>query len=163
METSELKQWIRKAREAVQGEPDPYKLEAFKVILSRLIEQASIRDILPEGAVRKRPSQVGRTKVVTSRIPDNVLQKLPNMTNKEKIQILLYFSGKALAKEEIKEETLDLGVDEGWWNGSNFKRDLMKRNKLVVEEKDSQGVARYRLSNIARLATKSLLNKLLKP
>ena len=158
-----MKQWIRQAREAVQGEPEPYKLEAFKVILSRLIEQASIRDILPEGAVRKRPSQVERAKVTTGKIPDNVLQKLPNLTNKEKIQILLYFSGKALTKEEIRERTMDLGVDEGWWDGSNFKRDLMKRNKLVVEEKDSQGVARYRLSNVARLSTKSLLDKLLKP
>lgn len=158
-----MKQWIRQAREAVQGEPEPYKLEAFKVILSRLIEQASIRDILPEGAVRKRPLQVERAKVTTGKIPDNVLQKLPNLTNKEKIQILLYFSGKALRKEEIRERTMDLGVDEGWWDGSNFKRDLMKRNKLVVEEKDSQGVARYRLSNVARVSTKSLLDKLLKP
>ncbi|MGH9922976.1 MAG: hypothetical protein ACRD38_09505, partial [Nitrososphaerales archaeon] len=45
---SDLKRKIRLAREAVQDEPNPYKLEAFKVILSRLIEQASMNAILPE-------------------------------------------------------------------------------------------------------------------
>ena len=63
METSELKQWIRQAREAVEDEPDPYKLEAFKVVLSRLIEHASISEILPEGAISKRP----RAKVMPGR------------------------------------------------------------------------------------------------
>src|SRR5574341_872551 len=136
METVELKQWIRQAREAVQDEPDPYKLEAFKVILSRLIEHASISEILPEGAIGRKP----RTKVSLGKIPENILQQISELTNKQKIQVLLYYAGKALTKEEIRAKTIDLGVDEGWWNGSNFKRDLMKRSKLLVEEKDAVGV-----------------------
>lgn len=155
METAELKQWIRQAREAVQDEPDPYKLEAFKVILSRLIEHASISEILPEGAIRKP-----RVKVAPEKIPENILQHISELTNKQKIQVLLYYAGKALTKEEIREKTIDLGVDEGWWNGSNFKRDLMKRSKLLVEEKDATGVATYRLSSVARASTQSLLEKL---
>jgi len=157
METTELKQWIRQARDAVKDEPEPYKIEAFKVILSRLIEQASISEILPEGAISKKPA---KAKVTTGKIPDDILQKVSKLTNKEKIQILLYYAGKALTKEEIRENTKDLGVDEGWWNGSNFKRDMMKRNRLLVEDRDAQGVARYRLSNIARVSTRSLLDKL---
>lgn len=157
METTELKQWIRQARDAVKDEPEPYKLEAFKVILSRLIEQASISEILPEGAISKKPA---KAKVTLGKIPDDILQKVSKLTNKEKIQILLYYAGKALTKEEIKENMKDLGVDEGWWNGSNFKRDMMKRNRLLVEDRDAQGVARYRLSNIARVSTRSLLDKL---
>ncbi len=157
MEATELKQWIRQAREAVQDEPEPYKLEAFKVILSRLMEEhASIGEILPEGAISKKPTK----KVTSGKIPDHVLQKLSKLSNKEKIQILLYYAGMALAKEEIKERSKDLGIDAGWWNGSNFKRDMMKRSKLLVEEKDAQGVARYRLGNVARAATKSLLERL---
>lgn len=155
METTELKRWIRQAREAVRDEPEPYKIEAFKVILSRLIDQSSISDILPEGAISKKPA-----KVTPGRIPDDTLQKVSKLTNKEKIQILLYYAGKPLAKDEIKDNAKDLGVDEGWWNGSNFRRDLMKRSKLLVEEKDSMGVARYRLSNVARASTKSLLDNL---
>ncbi len=157
MEATELKQWIRQAREAVQDEPEPYKLEAFKVILSRLIEHASIDEILPEGAIRKKSA---KTKVTLGKIPDDILQKISKLTNKEKIQILLYYTGRALTKEEIKEHAKDLGIDEGWWNGSNFKRDMMKRSKLLVEEKDAQGIARYRLGNVARAATKSLLERL---
>ena len=156
METSELKQWIRQAREAVEDEPDPYKLEAFKVVLSRLIEHASISEILPEGAISKRP----RAKVIAGKIPDMVLQNISKLANKQKIQVLLYFAGKALSKEEIREKSIDLGVDEGWWNGSNFKRDMMKRSKLLVEEKDVEGMARYRLSSVARASTQSLLEKL---
>jgi len=157
METTELKRWIRQAREAVQDEPEPYKLEAFKVILSRLIERASISEILPEGAISKKAA---KAKVTLGKIPDAILQKVYKLTNKEKIQILLYYATKALTKEEIKENTKDLGIDEGWWNGSNFKRDLMKRSRLLVEEKDAQGIARYRLSNAASASTKSLLEKL---
>ena len=156
MKTTELRQWIRQAREAVQDEPEPYKLEAFKVILSRLIEQGSISEILPEGALGKK----ARTMGTPGKIPDGILQKISKLTNKAKIQVLLYYTGKALTKDEIRENTKDLGVDEGWWNGSNFKRDLMKRSKLLVEDKDALGVARYRLSNIARSSTKSLLDKL---
>jgi len=156
METAELKQWIRQAREAVQDEPDPYKLEAFKVILSRLIEHASISEILPEGAISRKP----KAKVTPGKIPENILQHISKLTNKHRIQLLLYYAGKALTKEEIREKTIDLGVDEGWWNGSNFKRDLMKRSKLLVEEKDAVGVATYRLSSVARASTQSLLEKL---
>jgi hypothetical protein len=156
METTELKQWIRQAREAVQDEPDPYKLEAFKVILARLIEHASISEILPQGAVNKKP----RIKAGQGKIPEDVLQQISELTNKQKIQVLLYYAGKPLTKEEIREKSVDLGVDEGWWNGSNFKRDLMKRSKLLVEDKDAIGVATYRLSSVARASTQSLLEKL---
>ncbi|MGH9878267.1 MAG: hypothetical protein ACRD5H_11565, partial [Nitrososphaerales archaeon] len=153
METAELKQWIRQAREAVQDEPDPYKLEAFKVILSRLIEHASISEILPEGAISKKP----RIKTAPGKIPENVLQQISELTNRQRIQVLLYYAGKPLTKEEIREKSIDLGVDEGWWNGSNFKRDLMKRSKLLVEEKDATGIPTYRLSSVARASTQSLL------
>lgn len=156
MEATELKQWIRQAREAVQDEPEPYKLEAFKVILSRLIERASISEILPEGAVSRKPAKARSP----GRVPDDMLENVSKLTNKEKIQVMLYYAGKPLAKEEIKEKTKDLGVDEGWWNGSNFKRDMMKRSKLLIEDKDADGVATYRLSNVARVSTKSLLERL---
>ena len=144
-----MKEKIKQAREAVQGEPEPYRIEAFKVILSKLIEQQSISEILPEGAVGKKEK--------SGKIPDEVMKKLHELKYKQRIQVLLYYSKKALTKEEIKEKAKELGVDEGWWNGSNFKRDLMKRSKMLIEKKDVQGIARYRLSNIGEVATRSLL------
>ena len=144
-----MKEKIKQAREAVQGEPEPYRIEAFKVILSKLIEQQSISEILPEGAVEKKEK--------SGKIPDEVMKKLHELKYKQRIQVLLYYSKKALTKEEIKEKAKELGVDEGWWNGSNFKRDLMKRSKMLIEKKDVQGIARYRLSNIGEVATRSLL------
>lgn len=144
-----MKEKIKQAREAVQGEPEPYRIEAFKVILSKLIEQQSISEILPEGAVGKTEK--------SGKIPDEVMKKLHDLKYKQRIQVLLYYSKKALTKEEIKEKAKELGVDEGWWNGSNFKRDLMKRSKMLIEKKDAQGITRYRLSNIGEVATRSLL------
>ena len=95
-------------------------------------------------------------------IPYAIIMKMPDLKNKERIQILLYFSNKSLTKEEIKEQVSGIGIDEGWWNGSNFKRDLMKRRKILIEKKDVLGITRYKLSNIGDLITKSLLDKLLK-
>ncbi len=150
METSEMRRWIRQAREAVQDEPEPYKLEAFKVILSKLIEQHSLAAVLPP-EVTRRPKRAA-----PGSIPDRLLEGVSKLTNKEKIQALLYFAGRPLTKEEVRERTRDLGIDEGWWNGSNFKRDLMKRSRLLVEEKDEKGTAKYRLSNVAKASTKKL-------
>lgn len=154
LDTSELKQRIRQAREAVKDEPDPYKIEAFMVILSKLIEQRSIGEVLPEGAVKRDRK---------GRVPDQIIRNLGDLKYKERIQILLYYNDKALAKEEIREQAKELGVDEGWWNGSNFKRDLMKRNKILLEKKDAQGVPRYRLNDIGKAATRSLIERLQKP
>ncbi|MGH9910385.1 MAG: hypothetical protein ACRD32_07065, partial [Nitrososphaerales archaeon] len=112
MDASQLKEKIKQAREAVQGEPEPYRIEAFKVILSKLIEQQSISEILPEGTVGKKEK--------SGKIPDEVMKKLHELKYKQRIQVLLYYSKKALTKEEIKEKAKELGVDEGWWNGSNF-------------------------------------------
>jgi hypothetical protein len=47
-EQSDLKKKIKLAKRLVEDEPDPYKIEAFKVILSKLIEQRSIAEIIPE-------------------------------------------------------------------------------------------------------------------
>ena len=154
MDTLELKRKIKYAKEAVKDEPDPYKIEAFKVILSNLIAQRSIDEILPEGVVRNAEKM--------NKIPYAVIRKMPDLKNKERIQILLYFSNKSLTKEEIKEQVRGIGVDEGWWNGSNFKRDLMNRRKILIEKKDTLGITRYKLSNTGELTIKSLLDKLLK-
>ena len=153
LNTSELKQRIRQAREAVRDEPEPYKIEAFKVILSKLIEQRSVSRVLP--------NLVGKLEK-TGKIPNEILQRLQHLKYKERILVLLHFSDTTLTKEEIKEKAKELGVDEGWWNGSNFRRDLMKRSKMVLEKKDVQGVPRYRLSNNGEAATKLLVEQILK-
>ncbi len=154
LNTSELKQRIRQAREAVRDEPEPYKIEAFKVILSKLIEQRSVSRVLPNEVVGKLEK--------TGKIPNEILQRLQHLKYKERILVLLHFSNTTLAKEEIKEKAKELGVDEGWWNGSNFRRDLMKRSKMVIEKKDAQGVSKYRLSNNGEAATKLVVEQLMK-
>ncbi|MFQ5920896.1 MAG: hypothetical protein ACE5JV_02645 [Nitrososphaerales archaeon] len=162
MERSDLKRWIRLAYDAVQGQPEPYKLEAFKVILSRLIEQGSISEILPEGVIAKKTTTTAaRARLQPGRIPEDVLENVSELTNREKIQVQLYYAGRPLTKEEIRRGTKDLGIDDGWWNGSNFKRDMMKRSKLLVEEKAGKGEdPRYRLTSVARASTKNLLERL---
>lgn len=48
MNSEELKEKIRLAKEAVEGEKDPYKTEAFKVILGKLIESSTTSDYKPK-------------------------------------------------------------------------------------------------------------------
>jgi hypothetical protein len=47
-EKSDLKKKIKLAKRLVEDEPDPYKIEAFKVILAKLIEQRSIAELMPD-------------------------------------------------------------------------------------------------------------------
>lgn len=55
-EKSDLKKKIKLARHLVEDEPEPYKIEAFKVILGKLIEQGSIAEILPDISRKKARS-----------------------------------------------------------------------------------------------------------
>ncbi len=135
----DIKEAIRIAKDAVKDEEEPYRLEAFKIILAKLLEDSK---------VEAKDSD---------EIPESIISKVRDLTNKEKIQVILYHAGRPLTKDEIKKKSLELGVDEGWWHGSNFRRDLMKRNKLVIEEKGEDGLVRYRLTEAARVETKKLL------
>ncbi len=139
MEVANIKEAIKLAKEIVKEEEEPYKTEAFRIILAKLLDS--------EVKVEKG-------------IPEKIMEKIGELRNKEKIQLILYYADKPLTKEEIKAKSLELGIDEGWWHGSNFRRDLMKRNKLVVEEKDGD-ITRYKLTEVARVATKKLIEELL--
>ncbi len=140
MEVANIKEAIKLAKEIVEDEDEPYKTEAFKIILVKLLDSEEIK--------------------AKKGIPEKIMEKIGELRNKEKIQLILYYTDKPLTKEEIKAKSLELGIDEGWWHGSNFRRDLIKRNKLVVEEKDGD-VTRYKLTEVARVATKKLIEELL--
>ena len=140
MEIDAIKDAIRLAKEAVKDEEEPFRIEAFKIVLAKLLE--------------------GDAKQEQGLIPERILDNIDRLTNKEKIQLILYYSNKPLSKEEIKEKSKELGIDEGWWHGSNFRRDLMKRNKLLIEEKGEDGIVRYRLSELAKVSTKKLIEEL---
>lgn len=140
MEIESIKEAIMLAKEAVKDEEEPYKVEAFKIILAKLLtDTKDVQEIS---------------------MPQKIMEKVGELTNKEKIQIILYYANRPLTKEEIKAKSLELGVDEGWWHGSNFRRDLMKRNKLVVEEKDGD-ITKYKLTEVAKVATKKLIEGML--
>jgi hypothetical protein len=143
MEVADIKEAIKLAKEIVRDEEEPYRTEAFKIILTKLLDSEKVKG-----------------EEVKGEIPEQIMDKVKELTNKEKIQLILYYANKPLTKEEIKAKSLELGIDEGWWHGSNFRRDLMKRNKLVVEEKDGD-ITRYRLTEVARVATKKLIEELL--
>ncbi len=130
---------IKIAKEIVKDEEEPYKIEAFKIILANLLKNINIE--------RKVSMQ-------------ELMPKIGSLTNKEKIQIILYYADHPLTREEIKAKSLELGIDEGWWQGSNFRRDLMKRNKLVIEEKDEEGNVRYKLTEVAKVMTSKLIESL---
>ncbi|MEM2856249.1 MAG: hypothetical protein QW416_04020 [Candidatus Nitrosocaldaceae archaeon] len=137
IDITEIKEALRFAKEAVKDEEEPYRTEAFKIIFTTMIG-----------------------KINSSAIPENIMSKISNLTNKEKIQLILYYSNKPLTKEEIKTKSLEYGIDEGWWHGSNFRRDMMKRNKLVIEDVDEKGVVRYRLTESAKVETRKLIESL---
>jgi hypothetical protein len=49
LEIDKIKEQISKAKEAVEGLPEPLKTEAFRVVLSRLLEDISYAERTPTG------------------------------------------------------------------------------------------------------------------
>lgn len=126
----------------------------------RSIEELNLEDHLIKLEEWSIAKKVRAEEKLSKKIPRDILEKISSLTNKDKIQILLYFASKPLTKEEIKQSTEDLGLDEAWWRGSNFKRDLMRRSRLLVAERDEKGGVSYRLSDVGKASTKKLLEML---
>lgn len=137
IDVTKIREALSIAKEIVKDEEEPYRSEAFKIIFSSLIKSVDLKTM-----------------------PENIMAKIKDLTNKERIQLILYFADKPLTKDEIKTKSLEYGIDEGWWNGSNFRRDLIKRSRVIIEEKGEDGITRYRLTEAAKVETRKLIENI---
>lgn len=89
------------------------------------------------------------------RIPPEINNKLDEFSYIERILILLNYSPKPLSKPECKHRTRLLNMPEGWWNGSNFTRDIGKLPQGLVKVIQENGVSRYSVTEAGKEYVKS--------
>lgn len=87
------------------------------------------------------------------RIPAEI--KLADMRYIERILVLLNYSSRPLSKVDCKNRTRPLNIPEGWWNGSNFTRDIGRLPQGVVAISNDNGVTRYSLTEKGKEYVKS--------
>ncbi|MHB8701338.1 MAG: hypothetical protein ACYC7D_10020 [Nitrososphaerales archaeon] len=90
-------------------------------------------------------------------IPESVIPKLEGLKNSEKISILLYFAETPLSKVDCKKKIRVLQIPQGWWDGSNFERDLRKMSHLIQREKWEDDKTVYRLTAKGKNFVRTLL------
>ncbi len=91
------------------------------------------------------------------RIPPEISKKLEDFSYIERILILLNYSPRLLSKPECKHRTRLLNIPEGWWNGSNFTRDIGKLPQGIVNTISESGVSKYSLTEAGKEHVKSII------
>ncbi|MGH9877668.1 MAG: hypothetical protein ACREBU_01905 [Nitrososphaera sp.] len=80
-------------------------------------------------------------------LPPSANKKLEDLGYIERILVLLYYSPRPLSKPDCRNRTRVLKMPPGWWNGSNFTRDLDRLPEGLVETVNENGVAKYSLTS----------------
>lgn len=94
----------------------------------------------------------------TIKIPEDVLSKLTGLKHIEKVLVLLTYTSKPLSKTECKQWTKEIQIPSGWWEGSNFSRDLNKLDDGLVENIASDSkYPKYRITPKGRSFVRGLL------
>lgn len=102
--------------------------------------------------------KVDKTFGTTIKIPDDAINKLANLTNIQKILVLLSYSPKPLTRKECKSWTKELQIPAGWWIGSNFSRDLKKLSSGIVDIVNSDSTPRYRITRKGKMFVKNMIS-----
>ncbi len=125
MDTRLVKEKIKYAREAVEGEEEPYKTEAFKIVLSQLLTQSPVQ---PRAPVENKTKDVESTERIFSF--SGVSKHIYSMLQEG------FFNQPKLLKE-IKEELeknscfYDIRVTD-----NSLRTVFVKNNKLLTRVKD---------------------------
>jgi hypothetical protein len=91
------------------------------------------------------------------RMPPEIADKIDDFGYIERILILLNYAPKPLSKPECKMRTRVLNMPEGWWNGSNFTRDIGRLPPGLVAVSNENGVTRYSLTDQGKEHVKSFI------
>lgn len=63
------------------------------------------------------------------KIPESALTKFEKLEYLDRVMIMMTYLKRPVTKLDCKNYTNMLQIPEHWWNGSNFERDMQKREK----------------------------------
>jgi ribosomal protein S8E len=155
---------IREAKDHVSDQEEPWKSLAFQVILSRLISEqesdfgnshAKIHSKRIVEATSSRKMALERS-VPSLSIPEQSLEKILTLKEREQIPILWSFSSKqSMTVDEFLAASSTAGVSispsYSPTKGGNFRNRLVKQDKMFVEDGKLGKVSKYKLSAAGKL------------
>jgi len=125
-------------------------LEEVRSVLAKEVESAEEILALLE---RVRPVTPTREK----RIPQELLTRVKDMSNKDLVLILLYYEG-PMSREQINQRSREIGreVSKTWLNTEFFRKPT---KDLFLSDTDQSGVKVYRLSELGRLEAEKIIRQ----
>lgn len=89
----------------------------------------------------------------------DVITASKDISNAQKVLVALSIANRPLARKEYIKLSSKLGVPLGWWNGSNFQRDLKKLPPNLVEKPLSNENGTMKLTTRGKRYVNSVLAK----
>ena len=90
--------------------------------------------------------------------PD-VVSASKGLSNAQKVLVVLSIANRPLERKVYIKVSTKLGVPIGWWNGSNFQRDLRKLPPGLVEKSLPDGKSALKLTTEGKEYIHSLMSK----
>lgn len=127
-------------------------LEEVRSVLARGVESAGEILALLE---RARPAAPTGER----RIPQELLARVKDMSNKDLVLVLLYYEG-PMSREQINQRSREIGreVSREWLRTEFFRKPI---KDLFLSETDQSGMKIYRLSELGRLEAEKIIKQAL--
>ena len=152
---------IRRAKELVSDQEEPYKTAAFQVVLTQLLSDShsSLDEFPGKNRESENESQVGAARIL---IPEGKLDRIISLKDPDKIPLLWSFSDKdwvGLGEFLSASEEAGIPLGQSWSHGGNFNNRLYRDKQLFVKKGEGKE-AKYKLSANGKLVVKRILEGL---
>jgi hypothetical protein len=129
------------------------------------ISEQQLEKLIKEAAAKfgqerdERPSDVEESQVEAG-LPERLLAKVGNLTNREFVAALLLHEKPVMTKKEMISRSIEIGrALSPQWMDKHFAEET---KGLLVPTKNKEGMNAYRLSDQGRIKTRSVLSDLTK-
>jgi hypothetical protein len=90
------------------------------------------------------------------RLPDNMMEKIVKLEYIDRVMVIMSYIKKPVSKSDCKNYTQTLSIQETWWRGSNFERDMRKRKIKGLIKILKKEIALYDLTNGGKAHVRNL-------
>ncbi|MDG6905275.1 MAG: hypothetical protein JRN20_05755 [Nitrososphaerota archaeon] len=137
-----------------------FSLSVAKPYGSLSIESEDEKELLANvSRLKKLGESMDRLLVSEVEPSQDVISSCNNLANVQKVLVALLIADSGLERNQYIRISSKLGVPIGWWNGSNFQRDLRKLPTGFVDKTNSNGRTVLKLTTKGKRYTRSLLSK----
>lgn len=157
MDEKKIREAIEEARHLVSGEEEPWRLAAFQVILSKLLEQTGLEKTAGSNRIADKLTQNEvYSAVPTIFVPDKLIGSILKLSERDRIPFLWSFSNEeSMTVDEFLNSAKMAGFSfsRSWspLEGGNFRNRLVREGNLFVESGKMGKVPLYKLSAAGKM------------